>query len=91
MWRRFLECQRHVAKFGYISTQPTQVNPESGSGINVSIEIFTDFGLYAMIIEDSRNLPLNRLLLFALRCKPLVEIFPHPSCSFCKLPMKMFL
>ena len=42
MWRRFLECQRHVAKFGYISTQPTQVNPESGSGINVSIEIFTD-------------------------------------------------
>ena len=44
-----------------------------------------------MIIEDSRNLPLNRLLLFALRCKPLVEIFPHPSYSFCKFPMKMFL
>ena len=67
MWRRFLECQRHVAKFGYISTQPTLANPESGSRINVSIEIFTDFGLYAMIIGDSRNLLLNRILLFALQ------------------------
>ena len=54
------------------------------SGINWNI-----FVLDAMIIEDSRNLPFNPILLSALQ--PSRKIFPHPSCSFCKFPMKMFL
>ena len=47
------------------------------------------FVLNAMIIKDSRNLPRNPILLSALQLS--MEIFPHPSCSFCKFPMKMFL